>query len=34
VEVNQKHALGKAASWRAFRRMLVESLRRTLATAF
>ncbi|MGZ8208909.1 MAG: N-formylglutamate amidohydrolase [Burkholderiales bacterium] len=34
VEVNQKHALREAASWRAFRRMLVESLRKTLATAF
>jgi predicted N-formylglutamate amidohydrolase len=31
IEVNQKFPLGNASAWRAARRVLVESLRRTLA---
>ena len=31
LEVNQKHALGDAAAWRALRRQLVASLRSAIA---
>jgi predicted N-formylglutamate amidohydrolase len=33
VEVNQKHPLGEASAWRAVRKLLVETLRATLAAA-